>query len=379
MTTFAIHTPTTRTDAVELSARTYRKQVLPKGTIDYKGRKITFDDAYLTQLATSFVDKAFDQVGFMLAPDDNSHTLDPERFRGEIKALETAPDGLYAIVEFASDEAAKAVLDNPKLGVSARIVEQYDRADGKHYPRAIQHVLGTLDPRVTGMKPWEAISLSNNELTVVDLSDLPYEKKEAPMPEDTITAEQRKAFDLYLTELAAMAPAGAAGDARAAGGDAGAADAALDAEIQALLGDAEAGSDALVGAGAGGAELSAETRAAIDLANSRAEQAVNENAAIRDELDAANFEREKAVMLSAGVPPAVIELAMPLLIGKEHVIELSNSKKVDAGEVVRALLKEFEGTVDLSGETVPAVGSPAGDKTGAMLDQWEKEHPAMAK
>lgn len=56
-----------------------------------------------------------------------------------------ADDGLYVTAQLT--ERGEAVLrDNPYLGVSARIVEQYRRADGKFYPAAMQHVLATLDP-----------------------------------------------------------------------------------------------------------------------------------------------------------------------------------------------------------------------------------------
>ena len=58
----------------------------------------------------------------------------------------------------ASDEGAKVLRENPKLGVSARIVESYQRADGRHFTAALQHVLGTLDPRIPACargKPWK--------------------------------------------------------------------------------------------------------------------------------------------------------------------------------------------------------------------------------
>ena len=61
--------------------------------------------------------------------------------------------------------------ENPKLGVSARIVEDYARSDGKHFTAAIQHVLGTLDPRIPGLGAWEAIEAASPVPdTVIDLS-----------------------------------------------------------------------------------------------------------------------------------------------------------------------------------------------------------------
>lgn len=361
--------------AVELSRRTYRKQVLPKGTIDYKGRRITFDDAYLAELANAFVDRAFDQVPFVLADAGNAHTMDPERFRGEVRALEHGADGLYAIVEFATDEAAAAVLANPSLGVSARIVEDYDRADGKTYPRAIQHVLGTLDPRVTGMKPWEAVNLARNVSDVVDLTSATIEKG-TPME---ITAEQRAAFDAYLTELAQLAAAEGSGTG-APGAEGGDGTGISDEDLDRLL--AEAGlEDELAGvgagaegdAGAGGAALSAADRQAIELANARAEQARQETARLQEQLDLSRFEQERLDLARAGVPPAAIEDATPFLLGTEHVVDLANGQKADAGAVVRKLLGHMKGTVDLSGETLPATGTPAGSATQAILDRWSKQ------
>jgi hypothetical protein len=197
-----------------------------------------------------------------------------------------------------------------------------------------------------------------------------------------LTKEEREKFDAYMTELASLDPTKGTDPAKPVTDPGGPDDeqpaaADLDAELEALLNDALA--DDKTPAPVGGPELSAESRQAIELANARSEQIANENAAIRDELDASRFEAEKQVLLSKGVPPVMVDLAMPLLLGKSHLIELSNSTKVDAGEIVRGLLKEAEGTVDLSGETTPAPNSPAGDKTGALLDTWEKQFPALTK
>jgi hypothetical protein len=141
------------------------------GTITYKGRKIKFDRKYLEQLVKSFKSKAFDQVPFMLAKDDNAHTMDPDRFRGEVKGIEMTDDGIDVLLEL-TDDAADLVRENPRLGVSARIVEGLERADGKHFAHAVQHVLGTLDPRVTGMSGWKEVEeLSYAAHNVIDLTN----------------------------------------------------------------------------------------------------------------------------------------------------------------------------------------------------------------
>lgn len=374
--TIAIQTPFRGKKSVELSGnlRLFRKQVLPKRSINYKGRTIDFDDAYLADLAKSFTDRAFDQVPFQLAGDDNAHTLDPERTRGEVRAFEVTPDGLDAIVQL-SEEGAAVVRSNPKLGISARIVEGLERADGKVFGRAIQHVLGTLDPRVNNLKPWEAISLSNDDLTLVDLSTEQYPKKEAVVPEDKtkLTAERRAELDAYVTEMAALTakpdPTKDGKPAPVAAGD----EEDLDAELEALLNAALTDDGAQLSNDAGG----------MDLVNAQLASQQNALAETRAELDLARFEKEKDELLNAGVPPAMVDLAMPLLLGKGKTIDLANpangqTMTVDAGDITRKLLEECKGTVDLSGATPAAPGSPASDKTGELLSTWEKQFPSGA-
>ena len=154
--TAAVLTPFTAADAVELAAQTWRKKLLPVGEVEYKGRLLRFTKDYLGQLVRSFNDRAYDQVALQLADTENRHTNDPERFRGEVAGMELGDDGLYVTVH-TTEAGSKVLQENPRLGVSARIVEDYDRSDGKHYPAAVQHVLATLDPRIPGLGAWQAI------------------------------------------------------------------------------------------------------------------------------------------------------------------------------------------------------------------------------
>jgi hypothetical protein len=168
--TAAVLTPFTAAEAVELGNRIWRKKVLPVGEVEYKGRILKFTRDYLGRLVKAFTDGAYDQVPFQIADKDNTHTNDPERTGGWLKGMELGDDGLYVTAEV-NAKGEKVLTDNPKLGVSARIVEDYARSDGLHFPAAIQHVLGTLDPRIPGLGAWQAIEAANPlPDQVIDLS-----------------------------------------------------------------------------------------------------------------------------------------------------------------------------------------------------------------
>ena len=92
-----------------------------------------------------------------------------------VRLDDSVPDGLYVILE--PTPRGEAVLrENPYLGVSARIVEQYSRADGQFFPAAIQHVLGTLDPRIPGLGSWQPVEMANggDSAVTIDLSNLSF-------------------------------------------------------------------------------------------------------------------------------------------------------------------------------------------------------------
>jgi hypothetical protein len=165
----SVITPFSFGPAVELANRQWRKKILPIGSIDYQGRQLNFTRDYLSGLVRAFLDRAYDSVPFQLAPGDNSHSNDPERTRGQITDMSLEDDGLYVTARVTS--RGEAVLrENPQLGVSARIVEQYSRSDGRFYPAAIQHVLGTLDPRIPGLGQWQPVDMSSSPAMIIDLS-----------------------------------------------------------------------------------------------------------------------------------------------------------------------------------------------------------------
>ena len=165
---------------VELAGGTWRKKLLPIGEIQYQGRTLKFTRNYLAGLVRAWQDGAYDQVPPQFADASNAHTNDPERTRGRITSMALGDDGLYVTAEL-TDRGQRTLAENPYLGVSARIVEQYQRADGKFYPAAIQHVLAMLDPRIPGLGAWEPVQLSNESNVVIDLSSLSFGGQPAPL------------------------------------------------------------------------------------------------------------------------------------------------------------------------------------------------------
>jgi hypothetical protein len=178
-----VGTPWSGHQAIELSEGVWKKKLLPVGSVDYKGRTLNFDRDYLDGLASAFNGGAYSQVPFQLANSDNRHTNDPERYRGEVISMDADDTGLYITVQ--TTPAGSALLEmNPKLGISARIIEDYARSDGKFYPAAVQHVLGTLDPRIPALGDWEAVDFSSDDDAdmIIDLSVSHFAGEPVPEP-----------------------------------------------------------------------------------------------------------------------------------------------------------------------------------------------------
>ena len=138
----------------EGGSQVWRVQVLPHGKISYRDRELDFTSEYLADLIRAFDEDAFEVVPFVLAGQGGRYTSDPARWRGEVRGLELAPDRLDAVVTVTED-GADLLSDDPSLGAAPRIIEGYQRADGRSFAAAIQHVLGTRHPVITGLRPWQ--------------------------------------------------------------------------------------------------------------------------------------------------------------------------------------------------------------------------------
>lgn len=415
----------------QVGPRVFRKQILRKAVIGYpdgKGgrRKIAFDDEFIADLANAYNAGAYDNVPFILADASNAHTMAPERFRGWVKGVEVTPDGLDAIIELSADAAELIERTGGKLGVSPRI-KPVEHVDGRRFPKAINHVLGTLDPRQQGeelrLRDWEPIDLSHPTDDVLDLSGARYQEG-STMPKmidlSALSDEQRAgletwaaAQDIDLSELEAEqepdggdkgdegtqplepGPGGAeapgegddqpgnpdedgTGDGEGDDGEGEGAtslDAITDEELDALI-DAE-----LEALGEAGVSLSAEDDGTdplgeVDLAAGLVGVTGDEAKADRTEAARLRFQIAARDYRDAGVPPHLIDLAEPILSlsdDEAEQIDLSSpatGEPIDVRGIVRDMLDAVKGTIDLSRED--GYGHESGqDAQGTDLaDRW---------
>jgi hypothetical protein len=376
--------------SVDLANRRFRKQILPLGTIDYHGRKISFDRPYLENLVKSFTGKAFDQVPFQLADHENRHTNDPERTRGWVTGLSVTDKGLEADIEL-TERGAQVVKDNPNLGVSVRVFEQFER-EGQKFGRAMQHVLGTVDPHVQRMSPWQAVAMSSAvEVTeTVDLSDASYERESemesAQAADETVAVELSKELLAQLQELLGEYDDGPFED-----------DDDEQPETDEVEDDEEDDEDEEWG------ELTAESEDDDQIDWDAALKAIEEDApsaelvglAHQDDVDGQILElrrelnAERAARISAsvdgelaqigatGLAPSIIEACRPLLEAPTP-IELSNSETLDVAQQARTVLmtllelsRKGEAFVELDSEEGRYLGSDSvQSRRDEQLSNW---------
>lgn len=386
----ALLTPWVSGPAIELGNHVWKKRVLPVGEINYQGRTLKFTPDYLATLEQAFRDGAYDYVPFQLADAANAHTNDPERYRGAIVDMRAEPEGpdgpgLYVYLN-PTDRGEQVLKENPYLGVSARIVEQYDRADGKFYPAAVQHVLGTHDPRVVSLGPWRSVEMSNGPQLVIDLTSAHFAGEESTVPElnPQQQANLSKLLDMDPAALDRLIGTGNPPPAPQPAGDGGSPDDELTDQELADLIDAMSDDElaaledefyAETGAGMAATGLTAEAQMAIDLANARADETERQLGVFAAQFDRQRYENEKRSLADLGVPPYITELARPLLEGSGHTVDLANGGRVDAGQVMRKVLSEYAKMaqmLDLGNEMGSVVDEPDGGQ-GSQAEQQRQD------
>lgn len=343
-------TPLHQGDAVELSGEgnknVWEREILPYGKFHYKGREFDITPEWADNAIRAFKDGAVAQTWFHLADEKNSHDVDnrPDRYGGEVIELVKTNTGLTGRYRL-TDKAASLVRDNPKLGVSARFTTNYTReADSRRWPVVIDQVLGTLNPRIISSDTWKQVALSQvREGEVVE--DASGEVWNVTSPgngggnEEKVTLSKEE-YEQFKALLSRTPGPGEPGTESGDDGD-------LDDVLKELEGD----------------DQNTRVRTALSNAN-------NSIGKLQREIAETRFEKEKSEYTAAGVPPAVVELARPILssYGEVEVVTLSNDgaeSKVDARVQVRKILDELRGTVALSIEGGHGVGHrDSGDSDG---------------
>lgn len=368
MGTVEILTPYDQGEITELSSGIFRKQVLPCRSIQYTGkdgqrRTIDFNQQYLTDLARNFRAGAFDEVALQMADGANTHTLDPERKRASVIGLEVEPDGMYALVKPNNKRAAQFLRENPKMGVSARIIEGMSRSDGKQFSRALHHVLVTTDPQIPGLKAWE-------EVEAVSLS--------AGGPDETVNLAG-------ASYEGTIVMAGTNGPGTGEGGSSGNVTVSLTADQAALLQQVltdTAASNALADAvqltSTHEQQDEAASDDALELVRQEVELAQAQNLELAQRLNDAEIAGELRTLAQSGLAPAIIEAARPLLSMQTGAVELSNAsgQVVDPGAVVRNLLDTVIG-LSRAGLDVISLDTETGSAQGVELTAADSERESV--
>lgn len=377
----------------------FRKQILPERPIMYTDkdgnkRRLDFTRAYNTGLINAYKDKAFASLPYVIAKGDNTHpeNSETEMVRGKIEDLSLAnkdeEPGLYATLAFPSRKAAASVLNNPDLGVSVRIKEDYDRSDGKHYDAALVHVCGTLDPQVPDMAPWESVSLTDYkpEAEVIDLSNITWKealtmKLKSGKEIDLTTVNVEELTDTEVDEVLSAYVDELDDDSEDDDEDTDPKSKKVKNHAPPPDGDDDDDDDDDDDSDDEDTQLSARAKRLIDLANKRATRA--ESAANRALVEASDREwaAERKSLVRSGIPRDIVDLAEPFLHTVDpKVIDLSNGKSVDGSAQMRKILASFAGHVDLSGakgfDEDPDEKEAQATADAAVLADWDKQHPA---
>jgi len=343
-------------EALELASagdrKLYWKEIIPFGEIKKNGKRWIIDKAFGQKVIEAFKQKAYPQVAFQMADKDNKHTQDIRDFGGEVQALEMTDTGIRGLLSLTAT-GAKVVADNPRLPVSGRFVFGRTTNSGKTFDVALHHVLGTLDPHVDDMNhEWqEALQLSSQEVDeVTDATGTQvqplqnantqalqqFAQGDAPVQ---ITQQDLELANKMAGQLTLDIPA---------------------AQVQTPAQQAPAASQQQ---DQGDLELTAKVN---DL------QAQNQT--IMRQLCEQRFINEASTLIDAGVPPKLLELSRDVLSAPQvEVLELTaddgSKRTVNPADVIRAILNECKGVLQLNNEQGHSVGLTTDDAADQEADQ----------
>lgn len=392
--TQTILTPFDFSEPIRAGRRRFWKQLLPVTDIDYNGQKVSFDKPFHADLELSFKEGAYDQVPLVFADHQNQHNEDPRNFAGELVAVENRGDkGTWGLIE-ADREGAKAIQRNPKLGVSARIMQGIKKADGRVFNRAIRHVLLTMNPRVSGMDPWQAVDLSEGTESdeVVDLTAEAYTEGNAM---GTKTKATRRQVDLsalddeqFATLIDLATEAGVLDDEEV--------DEEVDGEDEVenttttppkkkksktkITVEKESENGDPDDDEEEDDEEEDDDTARTDLSDSAANSETRSTVrTMQIDLAEQRWQSERSDLIRDGVPPFFLDLAGPILSSPDTmVIDLAEGETVNATDTVRKMLTGLKGIIDLSGEIGHMIdlseAKNTEDEDGKFLAAWDEQY-----
>lgn len=345
-----INMPVDYTDAeyIELAEEDgyFWKQLIPMNySLDYKGRKLKFDEPYLRNIKKAFEENALgQQTAFQLANDDNEHDTaedkakgnfyDPKRYNGEVSRLAINNRGLFGRFKLTKD-GTKLIDDNKKLGVSVSLRENFPSHNGQTYPVVMRHVLGTLDPKIRNMGDWqkEVIALTNDkDEEVIDLTVPTAADTDTPNTEGDKILVSKSEWETAQTELKEFKEA--------------------EAQIESWM-EEEDESDV------------------TEMSEPQVDPKVIE---LSNKVAKSEWRAERADLMRAGVPGAMLDLATPVMEDGYGVydISLSNEETVDSKDLIRKILNEAKGYVDLSEEQGHGLSKEEKDQAENAYNEFEK-------
>lgn len=403
MSSSVIYTPFDLSKPIKAGKRRFWKQVLPVTSINYKGAKIDFDPKFHMDLSQAFKDKAFDQVPVVFADDENRHNMNPRNFGGDVLDMQyrgpAKHQGTWALIE-ATEDAAEAINKNPRLGVSARIRQMVEKADGRAFQRAVEHVCLTLNPRVSGMEPWQAVDLSDEDadVEVVDLTAHNYKegsemgksiRKPGSTSTDTDTIDLSALSDEDFQRLLDLS-AGTLEEVEDEVDEDDEVDEVDEVEVPPTTGKKRkhksktkitVEKDSEDDEGDDDEEEEDEEDESTDLSDAdraRNRQTRDEVRQMRLDLAEEKWQRERSTFLDAGVPPFLLDLAEPVLSQPDAmVIDLSDDESVNATDTIRKMLVGVQGVVDLTGEIghqYDLSESDENDSATKFLAAWDEQY-----
>jgi hypothetical protein len=306
------------------------KQIIPMNKeIVYGDKKMKFDRPLLESLKASHEAHVFDQTAFQLADDANQHDTpedlakdrnwDPQRYRGEVAQLVVDnQNGLMGGFKL-TDEGMNLIKKNQKLGVSASIKPDYVDSSGNVHKYVLRHVVGTLNPKIKGMNPWH-IALSEKDDENEEVYDLTTTE---PAPADTQTPKTGDDDNVTITKT----------------------------ELDKLKADLAEFNN--------GEALLDEILAEEDDDDVTPNTNLSDNqpaedpriTALQNDVAKSKWETERERFVNAGVPIGMLNLCDGVMsVHESPTINLSDGESADPREIIRKLLGEAKGTVDLSDE-----------------------------